>query len=160
MDIRFQPDSSPGPFSGDALDELVELKQSDIPDFAIDPEYLNFAREQNGGRPVGMRFVVPDNSEWGVDVFLHFCDSEEVNEIHVHHHILEFLDNVEEQLSSPAILPFAVVSGGNFLCFNHTGESKYPQVVIFLLESGSTIFVASSFREFLALCSDNSNAKE
>ena len=113
--IRFRPDSSPGPFSETALQDLLDLIRIDIPDFALEPEYIEFIRKQNGGNPLNAEFMAADGSNWSIDVFLHFCDSEGLTTIETHHHILEFLDDVEDHLSSSGIIPFAITGGGNFL---------------------------------------------
>ena len=155
MSIKYIDDSFAGSFSESEYESLKQLLRLDIPDFDLDSDYLNHIRKYNGGRPVDKYFTARNGNVWSIDVFLNFVDTTKVDSIAAGHNVLAFFEEVEDR-TSVHFLPFAIVGGGNLLCFDYTIGKQMPAVVLWYLESSKVESIADSFTEFLAMLSDES----
>lgn len=151
MAIGFVEGSSAGPFCLSEYEALVDLIRIDNPSFDLDPSYVSFVKQHNGGIPIENSFTTP-SGKWLIDVFLNFADTKQADPVNADRNVLAFLEEVEER-TSVYFIPFAIVVGGNLLCFDYTVNESLPAIVLWYLEDSKKERVASTFAEFLTLLS-------
>jgi len=147
MQIEFVAGTAASCCDEEELNSLLDVLQSDVPEFEFDSTYLSFVRTCFGGRPVRNKYVGLNGPVW-IDRFLNFQhpprdDFSNVNAV---------WNAIEDRLS-PGVFPIADNGMGDYFCLDHSA-SPAPVVLWYheLSEKGRPYLqtVAPSFDAFLA----------
>jgi len=154
--MKYCPASFAPPLLDRELREFQTMLQVDFLDFEFESSYLAHIRAYHGGRPITNKILTKTGRRWMVDRFLNFCDSESGGP-HVRFNANVVWSAIEDRLR-PTLVPFAADPGGNYFCFDYSGDGR-PAIVLWLHEESNeglpvTLPVADDFDAFLSACDE------
>ena len=147
-DIEFEPQGCAGSVG---YKELAYTERAY--EFHFAPVYVRMLERCNGGVPSKMYFPVPGNIKV-IERFLCVIDDIRADERHGRNDMGVVTPEVENRMSD-AMVPFAALFAGDYLCFD-AEDSDPPKIVVWDHErsrAGSpvTLPVAANFSNFLTL---------
>jgi hypothetical protein len=154
IDLDYDPSSFVGPFE---LQEAREFEKwwltSGYP-FKLDGSYIQHLSQYHGGKPGKQCFRTQSGRERVLERFLNFVKDYKKGKWGVYH--VEVMRCLIEDRLNEYLLPFAVLFGGDMLCFDYT-QGERPAVVVWMHEESAdagapvTEPVAPDFAQFLRL---------
>jgi len=138
-------------FSRSELDGMGNILSLDLPNFKFDEDYLADVIEYNGARPITRCILLPSGEKISIERFLNYSDLKRISDVALRSFNANVVWSAIEDRLNIYLLPFAALSGGDFLCFDY--EAGFPPQIVYwrhdLSEEGSPSieFVANSFRE-------------
>jgi len=153
MPFLYESGSIAPHFSEIEMDSLRRHVKIDYHDFEFDPAYVAHIREFNGGRLITNYFRTAQGRWFPIDRVLNFSDHHRIQDRSINELNVNAMWSAIGDRLTIYQFPFAVLRGGDFLCFDY--EHGFPPQVVLWYHEGSeegsprTEFVASNFREFL-----------
>lgn len=152
--IQCDPNSIVPHFSSAEMESMRRMLSLGIPGFEFDHGYEAQVRTFNGGRPVNRYFQTRSGQGQPIDRFLNYSDTDLLTERHLQDLNANVLWSLIDDQLGGHLLPFAVLAGGDLLCFDYE-RGVPPEVVLWYHEVGGMHGtkvepVAGSFAEFAA----------
>lgn len=159
VDIHYKPGTSSGPFSQSELNKFKKMLRVDMPDFEFDEIYTQFITRHNGGKPIEKYFRLQSDEMYSIDRFLNFADTSLQEDVLFNVH--QNWNDIEDRLV-PGMFPFAVMGGGDYLLFDHSGPGR-ARIVYWYHEKSTegnpvVVVVSPNFDTFLSSLTSTSAA--
>jgi hypothetical protein len=152
VDLGYDPDSLLGPLDMARVQQFQTYLHECGQSIEFDHAYINHISKYHGGVPRKRLFKTAQGGERTVERFLNFVDYKTDKQMGWYNVAVTWTQ-VEDRLND-FLIPFAVLLGGDLLCFDFTHPGR-PSVVVWLHEESLqdapvTEFVARDFDDFLA----------
>ncbi len=152
MTIKYEVNSFVPYFSKSEMDSMQRMLSLDLPDFSFDPAYVSHIARFHGGKPINRHFRTFAGNNLSIDRFLNYSDTELLLDEDLKGLNANVVWSQIDDRLGIYLLPFAILPGGDFLCFDYS-EGVAPKIVLWshelsLEDNPHVEGVARDFTEF------------
>ncbi|MFZ6747229.1 SMI1/KNR4 family protein [Undibacterium sp. JH2W] len=157
MTFKYDEDTFVPFFSAGEMDAFKLQMKVDFPGFEYDPNYVAHISHFHGGRLVTKFFKTKKGASFPIERFLNFADRHLIQDKNIKGLGVYAIWSLIEDRLSICQFPFAILPGGDFLCFDYTFGLP-PKIILWYHEGSKegepcVEVVADDFVEFINVLS-------